>query len=111
MKNNNKIRKLQFIRAKNSFRSGAFVFVYTEKCSNEVEKNKEYIELFISRAIRCLKSHYKNISKFNNLQITLMMNVFDNDYFIQNLNTDVCRFINKKNVPRYNPIDIKISKI
>jgi len=87
MKNNNKNRKLKFIRAKNSLRLGFSKFYCFEKCSNilkEQSTSKEYLEKLLETAKNSLFKIYK--LKLNKATFDIL--VMDGEDFLKDLHTN-----------------------
>lgn len=59
MKDNNKNRKLNFIRAKNKLRLGITKFYCVEKCSNIIDVDEDYWDRLITTAKKSLLKNYK----------------------------------------------------
>jgi len=85
MKNNNKNRKLNFIRAKNNLRLGITKFYCSEKASNSIELNKDYFNRLINIAKKSCYKHYK--INLKNIQI-LEKQIIEDD-FVKDLHTNV----------------------
>ena len=84
MKNNNKNRKLKFIREKNNLRLGLSIFRYIEKDARSTEDSDQYIKELWIRAHNFVLNKYK-------LKLNIMNKFYsglDGDDFIENIYTN-----------------------
>jgi hypothetical protein len=88
MKNNQKNRKLIFIRTKNGLRTGKIKFYCSEKVSNIIHWNND---LYWSRLVNIAKeSLYKNYRLRNLNKVEINSNYCDDD-FVKDLTTNVVK--------------------
>jgi hypothetical protein len=87
MKNNNKNRKLKFIRDKNNLRLGVTKFYCIEKVSNQL-KEQSLSEDYISRLIETAKKSLMKTYKLVLGNVELMLLNYDGDDFIKDFHTN-----------------------
>lgn len=84
MKNNNKNRKLRFIRIKNKLRQGIIKFYCYDKTAKDIDLDENYCANLIETAKKSLLKIYN--LKLKNIEMQLEGSVDDD--FIKNLNTN-----------------------